>query len=256
MLFSERDMHEVPRRRFITGLFLGTAYSTIVGKSWSSLYAATLAPASHGPGFQIKVSDYPALLEEIGSVRLGVNQVGIGDNAFPEGRYYPIIINRDFNGFYVLDSICKHAGCVVNTFDVGEFVMRCPCHGSLYDIRGDVVEGPANEAMTPMDFTYDEATDILHITVPDLQFNVKAFLPPSAPGARLQLEFLAHGGVTYEVRFREKLTDPWQPIFFSLTPNGPANQNLLIGNGDPNTLYVDRTTPTGFYAVSMVLSEV
>ena len=248
-------MHQVPRRRFIKGLFLGTAFSTTIGKSWSSLYAATFAPASHSPGFQVRISDYPVLQEEIGSVRLGVNPVGTGDNSFPEGRYYPIIINRDFNGFYVLDSTCKHAACVVNAFDPSEFVMRCPCHGSLYDIRGDVLEGQATEALTALDFTFDEATDTLHITVPDMGFAVKTFLPQD-PGARLQLEFLAHGGVNYEVRFRERLTDPWQPILFALTPNGPANQDLLIGNGDPNTVYVDRATPTGFYAVSMFLGEV
>jgi len=246
-------MHQIPRRRFVKGLFLGTAFSSILGKSWSSAYAATFAPEPQFPSFQVNVSDYPALQEEIGSVRLGVNPVGPDD--FPAGRYYPVIINRDLNGFYVLDSICKHAACVVGAFNTGDFAMRCPCHGSLYDIRGEVVEGPADEAMTALDFTFD-GSNTLTIVVPEMGFNVRSFLPDSQPGTRIQLEFTAQGGVFYEVRFREKLTDPWQRAFFSRTPGGPANEELLLGNGDPNTLYLDRTTPTGFYAISMILEEV
>ncbi|HTD87806.1 MAG TPA: Rieske 2Fe-2S domain-containing protein [Candidatus Binatia bacterium] len=246
-------MHAVPRRRFIKGLFLGTAFSSVLGKSWSDIYAATFTPTSQDPTFRININDYPALNEELGSVRLGVNPVGPDD--FPSGRYYPVIINRDTNGFYVMDSTCKHASCVVGTFNTGDFALRCPCHGSLYDIQGQVIEGPARQGLTPLDFSFD-GNDTLTITVPEMGFNVSSFLPNAQPNPRLQLEFVAQGDVYYEVRFREKLTDPWQPISFSRTPTGPANEQLLLGDGDPNRLYVDRTTPTGFYAVSMVLEEV
>lgn len=246
-------MQSVPRRRFIKGLFLGTAFSSAFGKSWSSVYAATFSPASQDPTFRININDYPALLEEIGSVRLGVNRVGADD--FPSGRYYPVIINRDSSGFYVLDSHCKHASCVVGTFNSSDFAMRCPCHGSLYDIRGEVVEGPANQALTALDFSFDGSA-ILTITVPEMGFNVAAFLADPEPNARLRLEFKAEGDVFYEVRFREKLTDAWEPISFSRTPTGATDEQLLLGNGDINAIYVDRTTPTGFYAVAMVLEEV
>jgi Rieske Fe-S protein len=248
-------MPQIPRRRFVKGLFLGTAFSSILGKSWSNAYAAVFTPASEGEAtFQINVNDYPALnQEEIGSVRLGVSPVG--PDHFPASRYYPIIINRDPNSFYVLSSICKHAACVVGAFNTSDFAMRCPCHGSLYDIRGDVVEGPANDSLTPYEFSFDGAS-MLTVVVPEMGFQVKSFLPNPQPGTRLQLEFTAEGGVLYEVHFREKLTDPWQRALFSRTPQGPANEELLMGNGDPNTLYLDRTTPTGFYAVSMFIDEV
>ncbi|HKQ37456.1 MAG TPA: Rieske 2Fe-2S domain-containing protein [Verrucomicrobiae bacterium] len=248
-------MQSLPRRRFIKGLFLGTAFSSAFGKSWSSIYAATFTPTSQEPTFRININDYPALLGEIGSVRLGVNPVGEGDNSFPQGRYYPVLINRDSNGFYVLDSTCQHAACVVGTFNPELFAMRCPCHGSMYDLHGDVVEGPANQSLTALDFSFD-GTDLLTITVPEMGFNVTSFLPGPQFSSRLRLEFLAEGDVYYEVRFREKLTHLWQPITFSLTPTGPADEQVLLGNGDLNSIYVERTTPTGFYAVAMVLSEV
>lgn len=246
-------MHPLPRRRFIKGLFLGTAFSSTLGKSWSSVYAATFTPSSEDPTFRINVSDYPALSEEIGSVRLGVCTVDSAE--FPAGRYYPVIINRDSTGFYVVDSMCKHAGCVVAKFDTGNFAMRCPCHGSMYDITGEVIEGPATSGLNALPFSFD-GTDTLTISVPEMGFNVQTFLPNRQPNSRLQLRFVAEGGVFYEVRFREKLSDPWETTRFSRTPTGPANEQLLLGDGDPNTVYVDRTTPTGFYAVSMVLDEV
>lgn len=247
-------MHQIPRRRFVKGLLLGTAFSSILGKSWKSTYAATFAPAAQDPTLQISLSDYPALQEELGSVRLGVTPVGPDD--FPAGRYYPIVINRDFGGeFYVLNSTCKHAGCVVRPFDLFEFSMFCPCHGSRYDIHGDVEEGPAESPLDRFEFTFD-GVNTLTIVVPEMGFTVKSFLPNPQPGTRLQLEFKAEGNVFYEVRFREKLTDPWQPALFSLTPSGLANEEALLGNGDSNTIYLDRTTPTGFYAVAMRLDEV
>src|SRR6478672_6796 len=140
----------IPRRRFVKGLFLGTAFSSILGKSWSSAYAATFSPAPQ---------------EELGSVRVGVSPVG--PDHFPASRYYPVLINRDPDGFYVMSSECKHASCAVATFNTSDFGMRCPCHGSLYDIHGDVVEGPAAFSLSQYDFTFD-GTSMLTIVVPEM----------------------------------------------------------------------------------------
>ena len=252
-------MHQIPRRRFVKGLFLGTAFSSIVGKSWKSGYAATVSPASQMPTFQIKISDYPALQEEIGSVRLGVNPVG-SDN-FPSGFYYPVIINRNVDGtFYVLDSTCTHAGCVVGVFGSQGFFMRCPCHNSLYGIDGALIQpakggSPDQLPLRTFDFDFDGA-DTLTVIVPDMGFTIKSFLPDREPGTRFQIGIETQWNAQYELRFREKLNDPWVPAMFSVTPNGPATESVYVGDGSPVTLYFDRTTPTGFYAAAMRLSEV
>lgn len=247
-------MHQIPRRRFVKGLFLGTAISSILGKSWKSLYAAAVSPAAGEATFQINVSDYPALQEELGSVRVGVNPVGSDD--FPAGLYWPIIINKDTDGaFYVLNSECQHAGCVVDALDTFEGGMRCQCHGSLYDVRGQVLEGPSEFPLNSHDFTYD-GVNTLTIVVPQMGFTVNAFLPDLDAATRLQLQFQTQWNVFYEVRFREKLDDPWTGATFSLTPDGPALEEALVGDGAPATLYLDRATPTGFYAVSMRIGEV
>lgn len=45
-------------------------------------------------------------------------------------------------GIYALISICTHLACTPNWFEE-EKVFKCPCHGSVFTIEGDVVSGPA-----------------------------------------------------------------------------------------------------------------
>ena len=49
---------------------------------------------------------------------------------------------RDEKGVYALWSRCTHLGCTPNWFPA-ELRFRCPCHGSNYNLSGDVLAGPA-----------------------------------------------------------------------------------------------------------------
>lgn len=67
---------------------------------------------------------------------------------FPEGlsekwkKERQVWVARNNRGLYVMISICRHLGCTPNWFtDQQKF--RCPCHGSIYDIMGNVLGGPA-----------------------------------------------------------------------------------------------------------------
>ncbi len=62
-----------------------------------------------------------------------------------DGAAGPILlINIDGTAFRALSAICTHLGCRVRTS--GNF-LRCPCHGSTYDLDGKVVRGPAPRAL-------------------------------------------------------------------------------------------------------------
>lgn len=51
-------------------------------------------------------------------------------------------IIRTTEGFYCLWARCTHLGCTPNWFEAeGRF--KCPCHGSNFNVQGDVLAGPA-----------------------------------------------------------------------------------------------------------------
>ncbi len=45
-------------------------------------------------------------------------------------------------GVYALSAVCTHLGCITR-FRSDENVIACPCHGSRFDLEGNVVHGPA-----------------------------------------------------------------------------------------------------------------
>jgi cytochrome b6-f complex iron-sulfur subunit len=45
-------------------------------------------------------------------------------------------------GVYALSAVCTHLGCITR-FVSDENAIACPCHGSRFDIEGNVLHGPA-----------------------------------------------------------------------------------------------------------------
>jgi Rieske Fe-S protein len=248
----------IPRRRFVKMLTFGTATSVIAGKLWQREVLAFCDPL---PGqkiavFKVRISDFPALSQAWGSVRLGINPVRPDVEPFPDGPFYPFLINRDDAGnFYVLDCECRHASCVVPAFDAFEMAIHCPCHDSRYDINGANIDGPAQFPLHNYQFEYD-GSDQLTIHIPCWGFETKLAVLPGGVASRIKLEFPMQGQVTYEVLFSTSPQGPWSVVSFATTPTEPANQTSINTFGGDATLYLDRTTATGFYAVGMKLSEV
>ena len=57
------------------------------------------------------------------------------------------ILVANFNGaYYAIGNTCTHAGCTLSEGTLNGEKVRCPCHGSTFDIRtGKVLKGPAND---------------------------------------------------------------------------------------------------------------
>jgi Rieske Fe-S protein len=240
------------RRQFVKTLMFGTAASVLFGRPWRATVLAAPQPSAGAGVFRVRVSDYPPLQLDYGSVRLGFNPI---DLFGPLGAFYPIIINRESpSTYYALDSFCSHAGCVVPPFDEAEGAIRCLCHGSAYALDGSLINGPASNPLIRYPATFD-GVDTLSIEIPGLAYSVTGSVVQSGDSSRFQLDFPTFEGVEYEVQFRQRVRDSWSPILFALAIDGPADQSSLIGNGSPATVFVDRTTPTGFYTVSIKIID-
>jgi cytochrome b6-f complex iron-sulfur subunit len=55
-----------------------------------------------------------------------------------------ILVEHNADDTYrAVSGICTHQGCIVTDYDGTNNVFVCPCHGSRFDLSGNVVQGPA-----------------------------------------------------------------------------------------------------------------
>ena len=51
-----------------------------------------------------------------------------------------LFVYRDHEGIRAVSAVCTHLGCILEKSTDG---FECPCHGSCYDLNGEVLSGPA-----------------------------------------------------------------------------------------------------------------
>lgn len=83
-----------------------------------------------------RVASQPVLIE-VERTAIPVN----GALVFRERR---IALVEDQGEVYALDLVCTHLGCTVSVTP-DEWI--CPCHGSAFDRRGQVLRGPADRPL-------------------------------------------------------------------------------------------------------------
>ena len=64
--------------------------------------------------------------------------------AFVRGKFY--LARLEDGGFLALSRTCTHLGCSVPWIEK-EMKFACPCHGSAFDITGNVIDAPAPRAL-------------------------------------------------------------------------------------------------------------
>jgi Rieske Fe-S protein len=70
----------------------------------------------------------------------------------------PAVLIRNEDGFLAFSLVCTHLGCTVEQKD-SEYV--CPCHGSKYDSKGYVMQGPANAPLKKLRVELNETGNII-----------------------------------------------------------------------------------------------
>ncbi len=89
-------------------------------------------------------------------VRAGkVNEFEVGSvSYFRKSRFYLVRLE---SGFLAMYRKCPHLGCVVPWVEE-DSIFNCPCHSSLFTIKGEVIAGPAPRPMDlfPVEIRGDE----------------------------------------------------------------------------------------------------
>jgi cytochrome b6-f complex iron-sulfur subunit len=116
------------RRSFLGWAWLGIAVAALGESAW--IAASFLMPRRRAPkdGGVLVVAG-PSDAFTPGSV-----------TAFPAGKFY--LVRLTDGGFLALHRQCTHLGCSV-PWDEASGRFACPCHASVFDLRGDVLAPPA-----------------------------------------------------------------------------------------------------------------
>jgi cytochrome b6-f complex iron-sulfur subunit len=122
------------RRRLLTAMWMGLGVAALIELIW--IAASFLRPRRWRAALEAAravVVAGPVERFEPGSV-----------TAFREGRFY--LVRLADGGFLALHRKCTHLGCTV-PWIAEEQRFACPCHGSAFDVRGDVLNPPAPRAL-------------------------------------------------------------------------------------------------------------
>jgi glycine/D-amino acid oxidase-like deaminating enzyme/nitrite reductase/ring-hydroxylating ferredoxin subunit len=140
------------------GLSLGTAGALLVGdlilgvdNPLASVFDATrIKPLISLVPFVRENARYPARL--IADRFGGAKSESIADLPPGEGRTMNLdgrrvaVYRDEQNDLHAVSAVCTHMGCLVKFNDV-ERTWDCACHGSRYNLQGDVIDGPATRKL-------------------------------------------------------------------------------------------------------------
>jgi Rieske Fe-S protein len=122
---------------------------------WAKLYDPHRTHIKGGLWDYIRENaDYPYYLIRdrfagVGGQKLRAIPRGHGDVIDIGGQ--PAAVYRGLDGqIHVRSAVCTHLGCYVD-FNNAEHTWDCHCHGSRFTVNGDVVAGPAEEPLAPVE---------------------------------------------------------------------------------------------------------
>lgn len=74
-----------------------------------------------------------------------------------------VIVYKQNDAVNIYSSRCTHLGCKINKQQNGNLI--CPCHGSKYNPKGEVIEGPASKNLPQYNYNIDHKTGKMIVKV-------------------------------------------------------------------------------------------
>lgn len=239
------------RREWVKRFVLGSAVA--LGSEWEGSLLADISPGAYaGNIVTFKISDYPALQNDYGSMRFRLFGEATNDGI--------IIINRaPGTVFYAVSARCTHEGGVVDAHvpdpeDPENRTMICYNHNSVYHFDGKikqpVVTGQANLPTYQTSF----ANGLLKVEIPSLNLRINKVMLASVNGntKRLQLTFPARANGVYKLYYTPDLTFTPVSRNFATSVGGSANVTQITqATNATRQIWVDSTTKRGFYFIEL-----
>jgi cytochrome b6-f complex iron-sulfur subunit len=108
------------------------------------MFFGTAAGGAGGMFWPIKLTGFGSPIP----VPKKASEIKVGDVVtVREGKFY---LTRTDDGFMALYWKCVHLGCTV-PWNATQHKFMCPCHGSVYDVTGQNVAGPAPRPLDMME---------------------------------------------------------------------------------------------------------
>lgn len=148
---------EVNRRMFLSA-FIG-----VVGVAVAAALAIPLLGYFFGPAFKKQTNRVSVAIARTDEVPVGVPTFFGYEEAVSDGWMATTVskgawlLNKGNNQFVVYDPHCTHLGCAYY-WDEGRKAFLCPCHGGVFDIDGNVMEGPPPRPLDRIPFTIENNT--------------------------------------------------------------------------------------------------
>ena len=119
------------RRDFLSNIGQTVAF-VCAGSLLNACSKSSSAPSTTLP-FTIDLSTD---LQTVGSSKINGNIVVVR-----------VAADNNASSFDALSLVCTHEGCGMN-YQENNQILFCPCHGSKFDLNGNVLQGPATRPVT------------------------------------------------------------------------------------------------------------
>jgi Rieske Fe-S protein len=143
---------------------MGMTHGTIAGmlltdliagreNPWTDLYDPARKPIKAAGPFLKEAANVAAQYAKLvsGGDVDSISDVKAGQGAVIRRGMSKIAVYRDPRGKpHEMSAVCPHLGCIVKWNDA-ESTWDCPCHGSRFDPRGKVLNGPSNVDLPPVE---------------------------------------------------------------------------------------------------------
>lgn len=124
------------------------------------VFLKVIAASGVSAAFDVGCSSAGTAPTSFGVVSAGnVSALTVGSLRAVSGQ--PVAIGRDAGGVYAMTSTCTHQGCDMGSDgSISSAGLVCDCHGSEFDVNGNVIRGPANAPLAHFSVSIDATGNI------------------------------------------------------------------------------------------------